>query len=60
MLSKCCVCVCVYKEDSEYEGWHAVQCLETLLKEFVTELTVYQLWQKTAGAAAARFLLFLQ
>lgn len=43
-----------------YESWRDVQCLESLLEEFVTELTVYQLWQKTAGVAAVCLLLFLQ
>lgn len=52
-------CVCVYKRDRLYESWHAVQSLDSPLKEFVTELTVYHLWQKTAGAAAV-FLLFLR
>ena len=52
-----CVCVCcVCKNTGVYESWRVVQRMESLLKEFVTELTVYQLRQKTAGVAAVCFL----
>lgn len=54
-----CMCVYIYMY-MECESWHAVLCLESLLKEFVTDPTVNHLWQKTTGVAADLFLLFVQ